>query len=194
MIRVRLTMLLLVVLAACSQRPAPANLRPEQPIAVLPANNRTGDELLISGGSLIDRYALRRDRITVGEALAAEARFQLGERGLRVIPHEVVAKVTQGRVPKSPAATAEIVKGKLDALVLYLEIRHWEPDPPVHPVLVIVGVTASLVDPSSGAVVWQLARRSAPVPTPGEVSAETASETAVRKVVAEIVSALQPGG
>jgi len=184
----------LFLLASCAERPAPPTLRPDQPIAVLPANDRSGGELLISGGSLIDRYVLGRDRITVGEALAAEARFQLDGRGLHVVPHDVTAKATQGRVPRSAAAAAEIAKGKLDALVLYLEIRHWEPDPPVHPVLVIVGMTASLMDPASGEVVWELRRRSSPVPTPGEVTVETANETAVRKVVAEIVSALQPGG
>jgi len=188
----RAGILLLIVCASCAHRPAPPELRPDQPIVVLPANNRTGDPLLVSGASLIDRYALHSDRITVGEVLAAEARFQLGERGLRVASHEAIAAATRGRVPQSAAAAAEIAKGKLDGLVLYLEVRHWEPDAPIHPSFVIVGMSASLVDPASGTVVWQLDRRSAPVATPGEVTLENAYETAARKVIAEIVSALAP--
>jgi hypothetical protein len=188
----RAPILLLIVFASCAQRPPPPQLRPDQAIVVLPANNRTGDALLVSGGSLIDRYALHSGEVTVGDVLAAEARFQLGERGLRVASHEAVASATQGRVPHSVAAAADIAKGKLEGLVLYLEIRHWEPDAPIHPSFVIVGISASLVDPDSGEVVWQLDRRSAPVATPGEVTLESAYETAARKVIAEIASALVP--
>ena len=183
----------LCVVAACASRPAPPDLRPGQTIAVLPANNRTGDPLLVSGVSLIDRYALHAERVTVGEVLAGEVRFQLAERGVGVIPGEKIASATHGRVPQDPSAAADIgSRERLDALVLYLEIRRWEPDAPVHPAFVIAGVSASLVDPASGKVVWQFDRHPSPVATPGEVTLENAYETAARKLAAEIVASLSP--
>jgi len=64
--------LALVFLAACSaDRPSPANLRAGERVAVAPVLNRTGDPLLLSGGS-------------VGDELAAEARGALADRGLAV--------------------------------------------------------------------------------------------------------------
>ena len=175
--------------AACASPPAPPSLRPEQAIAVLPPNNRSGDPLLVAGASFFDRYVLHAERVTVGDVLAGEARFQLAEKGVPVIPQAALARAIDGQVPQSPQAAGEIAaRAKLDALVLYLEIRRWEPDAPTHPAFVIVGVSASLVDPASGKVVWQLERPAAPIATPGEVTLETAYETAARKLVAEIVS------
>jgi hypothetical protein len=71
-----------------------------------------------------------------------------------------------------------------------LEILRWEPDAPVHTTFVIVGLSASLVDPASRDVVWEVYRQPAPVATPGEVTVENAYETAARKVIAEILSPL----
>ena len=130
-------------------------------------------------------------RVTVGDVLAGEARFQLAERGFRVTPRETVDAAAEGHVPRSPHAAAEIAAhGKLDGLALYLEIRRWEPDAPVHTAFVIVGLSASLVDPASRNVVWEVYRQPAPVATPGEVTLENAYETAARKVIAEILSPL----
>jgi hypothetical protein len=182
-----------MAVAACAARPAPPDLRPGQKIAVLPANNRTGDPLLVSGASLIDRYALHAERVTVGEVLAAEVRYQLAERGVAVIAGDKITAATQGRVPQDSSAAADIAtRGKLDALVLYLEIRRWEPDAPVHTAFVIVGVSASLLDPASGKVVWQFDRHPAPIATPGEVTLENAYETAARKAATEIVTSFRP--
>jgi hypothetical protein len=190
--RLRLLAFSLSLAAACAHRPAPPRLSPGQVVAVLPPNNRTADPLLVSGASFLDRYVFHSERVTVGDVLAGEARFQLAERGLRVIPGEAIAAATKGQTPQSPAAAAEMAsRGKLDALALYLEIRQWEPDAPVHTSFVIVGLLASLVDPGSGNVVWQFDRHPAPVATPGEVTLENAYETAARKVMAEV---LQPFG
>jgi hypothetical protein len=176
---------------ACAHRPAPPNLSPGQIIAVLPPNNRTGDPLLVSGASFLDRYAFHTESVTVGDVLAAEARVQLAERGFRVTPRETVDAAAEGHVPRSPHAAAEIAAhGKLDGLALYLEILRWEPDAPVHTTFVIVGLSASLVDPATRNVVWQLYRQPEPVGTPGEVTLENAYETAARKVMAEILSPL----
>ena len=173
---------------ACANPPAPPDLR-GRAIAVLPANNRTGDPLLVAGASFLDRYALHAERVTVADVLAGEARVQLAERGIAVVPREKLMQAIDAGAPRSPAAAAEIAaRAKLDALALYLEIRRWEPDAPIHPAFVIVGLSATLVDPASGEIVWQLDRRPAPVATPGEVTLENAYETAARKVVGEIVS------
>jgi hypothetical protein len=173
----------------CAKPPAPPDLSGGRPIAVLTANNRTGDPLAVSGASFLDRYAFHAERVTVGDVLAGEARFLLAERGVAVVPRETLVRVVDGHVPQDPSAAADIVEhAKLDALALYLEIRRWEPDAPVHPAFVIIGLSASLVDPASGKVVWQFDRRAAPVATPGEVTLENAYETAARKVIAEILS------
>jgi len=172
----------------CANLPPPPDLR-GRAIAVLSANNRTGDPLFVAGASLIDRYALHAERVTVADVLAGEARVQLAERGIPVVPRDKLIRAIDAGAPRSPAAAAEIAaRAKLDALALYLEIRRWEPDAPIHPAFVIVGLSASLVDPASGEIVWQLDRRPAPVATPGEVTLENAYETAARKVVREIVS------
>jgi hypothetical protein len=183
-------LLLTWLAAACASPPAPPSLRPGQAIAVLPPNNRSGDPLLVAGASFLDRYAFHAKQVTVGDVLAGETRFQLAERGVPVIPAATLAQAIDGQAPQSPQAAGEIAaRAKLEALALYLEIRRWEPDAPTHPAFVIVGASASLVDPVSGKVVWQLDRPAAPIATPGEVTLETAYETAARKLAAEIVSA-----
>jgi hypothetical protein len=177
--------------AACANRPAPPQLSSDQAIVVLPPNNRTGSPLLVAGASFLDRYAFHAERVTVEDVLEGEARSQLAERGFRVVPRETVAAATDGRVPRSVEAAAEIAAhGKLEGLALYLEIRHWEPDAPVHTTFVIVGLSLSLVDPASGNVVWLFDRRPAPVATPGEATLEGAYEAAARKVIADVLSPL----
>jgi hypothetical protein len=181
------------LVAACASPPAPPSLRPGQAIAVLMPNNRSGEPLLVAGGSLLDRYVFRAEPVTVGDVLAGEVRFQLADRSVAVIPQAVMAQAIDGQVPQSPQAAGEIVaRGKLDALALYLEIRRWEPDAPTQPAFVIVGASASLVDPASGKVVWQLDRPALPIPTPGEVTLETAYETAARKLASQMVTAIKP--
>ena len=187
--RLRSLLLSLWLVAACANQPAPPSLRPGQPIAVLPPNNRCGDPLFVSGASFLDRYVFHAGPVTVGDVLAGEARFQLAERGVVVIPQATLAQAINGQVPQSPQAAGEIAaRAKLDALALYLEIRRWEPDAPTHPTFVIVGASASLVDPANGKVVWQLDRAAAPIATPGEVTLETAYETAARKLATEITT------
>ena len=191
--RSRLLASLFFLAAACAApRPAPPQISRGQAIAVLPPNNRTGDPLLVSGASFLDRYAFHAETVTVGDVLAGEARAQLSERGFRVVPPQTVDAAAEGHVPQTPHAAAEIAAhGKLDGLALYLEILRWEPDAPVHTTFVIVGLSASLVDPASRNVLWEFYRQPAPVATPGEVTLENAYATAARKVIVEI---LEPFG
>jgi len=188
--RLRLHAFILLIAAACSSPPpAPPKISRGETIAVLPPNNRTGDPLFVSGASFLDRYAFHSETVTVGDVLAGEARAQLTERGFRVTPRETVDAAAEGHVPRTPHAAGEIAAhGKLDGLVLYLEILRWEPDAPVHTTFVIVGLSASLVDPTSRNVVWEFYRQPQPIATPGEVTLENAYETAARKVMAEILS------
>jgi hypothetical protein len=162
-------------------------------IAVLPPNNRTGDPLLVSGASLLEKYAMKTARVGVPDVVASEARLQLARRGFEVVPEETVDAATEGRAPGSPEAAVELAAhGKLDVPVLYLEIRRWEADAPTHPAYVIVGLTAHLVDPSTRRTVWSAERAAHPVATPGEVAIGPAYVTAARKAVEELLAPLGP--
>jgi len=183
----------LLLTAACSRPVAPPPPDIVRTVAVLAPANRTGDPLLVAGASFLEKYAVKSDRITVPDVLASEARLQLERRGFTVVPADQVETATHGRAPGSPQAAAEIAShAKLAGLALYLDVRRWEPDAPVHPSFVLVGVTASLVDPESGSVVWSAERPTGPVPTPGEVALGPAYVTAARKVMEELLAPLGP--
>jgi hypothetical protein len=191
--RARLAWLLLVV-AACGRpapEPPPANL--VRTVAVLPPANRTGNELLVAGTSVLEKYALRTDRVTVPDVVASEARLQLARRGFSVVPADEVERTTGGHAPGSADAAADIAaRGNLDGLALYVEIRRWEPDAPTHPAFVLVALTASLVDPASHRIVWTANRPTSPGATPGEVAIGAAYVTAARKVMEEVLAPLGP--
>ena len=141
-------------------------------IAVLAPTNETGDPLLVAGASLLEKYALATDRVTVPDVLASEARLQLARRGFTVVAKEELA------------GTA--------GLALQLDIRRWESDAPTHPAFVLVGVAAKLIEPATGRVVWSTERRTSPVATPGEVALGPAYVTAARKVMEELLAPLGP--
>jgi hypothetical protein len=167
--------------------PPPASIRR---VAVLPPSNRTGDALLVSGASLLEKYALGTDRTTVPDALAAEARRQLPHRGFDVVPPDVVEAGTDGRVPGSPEGAAALAHGARldDAAALYLEIVRWEPDGGTHPTFIIVALDAVLLDPPTGRVVWSAHRSARPVATPGAATLGMAHGIAARAVIEEILA------
>jgi len=184
---------LLLLTGACSRPAAPPPPDLVRTVAVLAPANRTGDPLLVAGTSFFEKYALKSDRITVPEVLASEARLQLTRRGFTVVSADEVEATTQGRAPGSAEAAAEIAsRAKLAGLALYLDIRRWQPDAPIRPSFVLVSLTASLVDPATGRVVWSAERATAPVPTPGEVALGPAYVTAARKVMEELLAPLGP--
>ena len=73
-----------------SMQPVPAAR-----IAVFPPNNETGDPLLVSGASALERYVLRTDRVTVPDILASEARLQLEQDGFIVVSPVLVDAAAQ---------------------------------------------------------------------------------------------------
>ncbi len=179
--------------AGCARPPSAPPPDLPRTVAVLPPANHTGDPLLVAGASFFERWALRSDRVTVPDVLAAEARVQLLRRGFAVVPADVVATATGDRAPESAAAAAAVAaRARLPGLALWIEVRRWEPDAPAHPAFVIVALAASLVDPASGRVVWTNAPPPAPVATPGEVELGAAYVTAARKAVAALLAPLGP--
>jgi hypothetical protein len=187
--RLRLPAFLLFLVVSCTTPPpVPAPVSRGQVIIVLPPNNQTRNRLSVSGPSSFGRLRADAGPDGVGDVLAREARRQLAERGFRVTSAATVNAAAEGHVPRTPHAAAEIaVHGKLDGLVLYLEIVQWEPDDPIRTEHVIVGLSASLVDPPSRKVVWEFYRPPEAVATPGEATLEDANEAAARKVVAELL-------
>ena len=143
----------------------------------------------MAGASFFEKYATRSARVTVPDVLASEARLQLERRGFDLVSAEMVEQATEGRAPGSAAAAGELARhGALPGAALYLEVRRWDADAPTHPAFVLAGVAASLVDPSSGRVLWSTDRAVGPVPTPGEVAlgpayvtAALGSPTAIRR-------------
>jgi hypothetical protein len=179
-----------VVVSAMLGGCAPSSRAPLQisrSIAVLPANNLTGDPLLVTGAGLIDRYVRHAAEVSVGDVLQSEARYQLQQKGFEVREWKV-----QGVPTSLDAALTLARQNGVANSVLYLEIRRWEPDAPTHTRFVVVAVTASLLDPVSGREIWHEQRKAAPVGTPGVITVESAYVVAARKVIAEMLAPLKP--
>ena len=170
---------------SCAAPPSPPPLpATARTIAVLPPNNRTGDPLLIESASFLHPDADRPGRVTVADALATEVRAQLTRRGVTVIAPAVVTAAIGTQTPHSPEEAAEVAaRGKLEASVLYMEIRRWEADmSSLHPQRVMVALEARLLDPATGQTVWIAQRPLHPVPTPGVIVRWMAYTIAARKV------------
>ena len=96
-----------LVAAACTRSPTPPAVPTAvRAVAVFPPNNRTGDELLVEGGSLLERYAFHTERVTVGDVLAAEARRQLEAQGIAVTAPEVVDATVADYAPLTAETAA----------------------------------------------------------------------------------------
>jgi hypothetical protein len=134
--------------------------------------------------------------MTVGDVLAQQARSRLAEKGLSVIDPIVVKLATKERVPTSPQTAAKIMEeAQLDAAVLYIEVRRWEPMPDSRGMKadgVIVALDVMMIDPKTGAVLWQVQRPSRPVPLYGVVLTGQANvfvaETVMKEVFAKLGS------
>jgi hypothetical protein len=186
------SMLLAFCLAGCARTPPPA-LQPVCTIAVLPANNRTGDPLLIAGASFLEKYVLPTGRYTVADAIAAEARAELAQRGFEVVAAQVVDAATNGQIPGSAEAAAGLAaRNHVDGTVLYIEIRRWEPNVGAQPTFVIASVTATLIEPATGRVLWTGEHPSRPVQTPGIINLGDAYAVAAHLLMTELLAPLVP--
>jgi hypothetical protein len=188
--------LLAALLALCvvgCVRPQVPVPQPVRTIAVFPPNNRTGDPLLIAGASFIEKYVLPAERYTVADALAASARTQLAKSGFEVVAPAVVDAATAGQTPASAEAAAGMAAhNEIGGAVLYIEIRRWEPDVPFHPSFVIASVAMTLIDPSSGRVLWSADHPSRPVQTPGVINLGDAYAVAAQTLMTEMLAPLTP--
>jgi hypothetical protein len=169
-------------------------------IAVLPPNNRTGDPLVFSSSWFGDPYGSSAN-VTVPNLVAAEARLQLQQRGLAVLSPETVEAAIGTHPPGSPEEAADLAtRGKLEGHVLYIEIKRWEPGDmsTVRPKEILVALEASLIEATSGRVVWTTHWQLRPVPTSGAINAWSADQIAAHAVVEQLLASWQgvppPGG
>ena len=139
---------------------------------------------------------LRPLQMTVGDVLAQQARARLAEKGLDVLDPIDVKVATKDRIPTSPQMAAQILEeAHLDATALYIEVRRWEPTPDSRGMKadgVIVALDVMMIDPKTGAVLWQVHRPSRPVPLYGVVLTGQAhvfvAETVMREIFAQLGS------
>jgi len=189
--RTRSGYLLAVLLCACKPLVAPVPLPSEvRSIAVLPPLNRTGDDLVVSGSSLLERYVLRSDRVTVPDVLAWEAQQQLAASGWTVAdPATVEAAATPP--PATAAEAAAIVRGAgLAASALFIEVRRCETEGVFQPSSVIVALALTLVDATDGRTLWKTDYPARPVATPGVANTGEAYILASQKVIKEALAPL----
>ncbi len=192
MTRRALSLLTAVCLAGCVRTPPPAP-QPVRTIAVLPVNNRTGDPLVIAGASFLEHYVMRTARYTVADALAAEARAALVQRGFEVVAPQVVDAAVNGQVPASAAdAAALAARNHIEGAVLYIEIHRWESSGGTEPAFIIASITAMLIEPGTGRVLWTGVHPSQPVPTPGIINLGDAYAVAAHTVIIELLAPLVP--
>ncbi len=181
--------MLAVVVTGCAVQapPPPATVRT---VAVFPPLNQTGEELLIAGGSILEKYVFHTERFTVGDVLAAEARSLLAQRGYDVVAPEAVEAAVGAQTPDSRYAAAMLAKDKgLSGAVLYIDLRRWVVSSPD---AIIVSLRVDLVDVGSGRVLWSVDRPSRPVPTQGTIDVANAYYVAARRVMDEALESFTP--
>jgi hypothetical protein len=133
---------------------------------------------------------------TIGDVLAQQARARLAAKGFDVIEPSVVKLATKDRMPTSAQMAAQIMQeAKVDAAALYIEVRRWEPTPDARMMKadgVIVALDVTMVDPKTGAILWDVHRPSRPVPLYGVVLTGQANvfvaETVMQEVFAQLGS------
>jgi hypothetical protein len=166
-------------------------------IAVLPPYQRGGETLNPS----MESDVLRPLKMNVGDALAQQARVRLAEKGFEILNPSVVKIATKDRMPTSLQMATQIMReAGLDAAAMYIEVRRWEPTPDARGMKadgIIVALDVMLVDPKTGAVLWEVHRPSRPVPLHGVFLTGQANvfvaETVMQEVLASVGSR-QPSG
>ena len=180
--------LVLVALTGCMKPPPPVP-QSVHTVAVFPPANRTDDELLITGGSILEKYVFHSARITVPDVLAAEARTLLERAGYTLISPELVETATGGQAPTSAKeAAATAAAHDLAGDVLYIDLRQWTPDLMYGPSAIIVSMHIDLIDPASGRIIWSADRPQRPIQTPATINFSQAYFVAARSVIADMMA------
>ena len=177
------------VLAGCATAvpPPPASIRT---VAVFPPLNETGEELLIAGGSILEKYVFHTERFTVTDVLAAEARSLLAQRGYDVVSPEAVEKAVGAQPPDSRYAAAMLAKERaLGGAVMFIDLRRWVYSSPD---AIIVSLRVDVVESGTGRVLWSVDRPSRPVSTQGTIDVANAYYVAARRVMSEALESFTP--
>ncbi len=183
---------LAMVIAGCapvSRSAAPTRM--PRTVTVLAVNNRIGADLMVAGTSILEKYALRSDRLTVADVLAYEAAAFLERSGIKVAAASSDDGSTEHGPDSIEAAAALAKRQHIEGDVLYIELRRWEADAPFHPTSVIAALSATVIDAGSGEVVWKGEWPLRPLPTPGAVSEGDAYAIAARAVIDELLAPLR---
>ena len=100
----------------------------------------------------------------------------------------------RGRRPRAPRKPPQLAgRNGLEAAVLYIDIRRWEPNGGSAPTFIIAAVVATLIEPATGHVLWTGEQPSRPVQTPGIVNLGDAYAVAARTLMAALLAPLFPG-
>jgi hypothetical protein len=185
-------LLLALFLASC----APLVTTPAPPafddVAVLPAHNRTGDELFIDPPPILARVlgADPGPRATVTDLLTAEARAHLERRGFRVAPPHAAGGA--GPAPRDASDAARIAAAAgWDGPVLYIEVKRWEPDVHSRPSYVTAALDLVLVDADGGAVLWEAHWPARAVPAGSTGTVALGYPLAARRLIADMTAELE---
>lgn len=176
-------LILIALVAGCVHPQAPPPPRVGT-VAILPVGNLTGDTLLVSGGSVIERYALGTPRVTVSDLVQNEAGRFLRDCGVQSQQPGALDGVKSENLDELVAALAA---AKFDGAALRLDVWRWEPDGGTHPAFIVVGLDATLIDVASRRTMWHWRRPPRPIATPGAVTLGVADEIAARAAVGEIL-------
>jgi hypothetical protein len=131
---------------------------------------------------------------TIGDLLAEQAIRRLTEKGFDVVAPGLVQAATKNRPPTSAQSAAQIMReAHLDAPALFIDVRRWQPAMSgMKTDAVIVALDITIVDPSSGAVLWEARRPSRPVPLYGAMLTGQANMFAAEAVMRELLESVEP--
>ena len=180
-----------LLFAGCAKQPLPPPASVHT-VAVFPPNNRTGDELLITGGTILEKYVFHTERLTVPDVLAAEARTVLEGAGYTLVAPELIDAAIAGHAPTSAAQAAALAAAHgLPGDVLYIDLRQWAPELTYGPDGVIVSMRMELVEGTTGRLLWSADHPARPVQTPATINFAHSYWVAARSVVRQM---LEPFG
>lgn len=157
----------LALLAACTAPTAPAPVNPPARLVVVEPENRTGDDLIVSGRWDV-AMLLGRPVVTVPDVLARDLAQALAAQGFTVTG-----------------------AGDAGAARLTLTLRRFLPDAP-RAEFVVVDLDATLREAGSERVLWELHRDRWIVPTRGAPTLDDALGMAARTVAQDLVADWRP--